>query len=144
MAVYKDGNKWRVIYRYTNFKGERKQTQKRGFATKREAVAWEREVMLKSEAKLDMTFASFFEIYEADKKQRVKENTWESKRHVICTNYSRSAAPSSTALSGSHNLNHLRRNLLSEPHIMLHDQHGRMIGQQQLLNLHSGKYINVV
>lgn len=60
MAVYKDGNKWRVIYRYTNFKGERKQTQKRGFATKRE-------VMLKSEAKLDMTFASFFEIYEADK-----------------------------------------------------------------------------
>ena len=37
MAVYKDGDKWRVIYRYTNYKGERKQTQKRGFATKREA-----------------------------------------------------------------------------------------------------------
>ena len=33
MAVYKDGDKWRVIYRYTNYKGERKQTQKRGFAT---------------------------------------------------------------------------------------------------------------
>ena len=42
-------------------------------------------MMLKSEAKLDMTFASFFEIYEADKKRRVKENTWESKRYVICT-----------------------------------------------------------
>ena len=56
MAVYKDGDKWRVIYRYTNYKGERKQTQKRGFATKREAVAWEHEVMLKSESKLDMTF----------------------------------------------------------------------------------------
>ena len=84
MAVYKDGDKWRVIYRYTNYKGERKQTQKRGFATKREAVAWEREVMLKSESKLDMTFASFFEIYE-DKKKRVKENTWESKSHVIRT-----------------------------------------------------------
>ena len=27
MAVYKDGDKWRVIYRYTNYKGERKQTQ---------------------------------------------------------------------------------------------------------------------
>lgn len=49
MAVYKDGDKWRVIYRYTNWKGERKQRQKRGFATKREAQAWEREVMLKSE-----------------------------------------------------------------------------------------------
>ena len=76
MAVYKDGDKWRVIYRYTNYKGERKQTQKRGFATKREAVAWEHEVMLKSDSKLDMTFASFFEIYEEDKKKRVKEKCY--------------------------------------------------------------------
>lgn len=85
MAVYKDGDKWRVIYRYTNWQGERKQTQKRGFKTKREAQQWEREVMLKSESKLDMTFASFFEVYEADKKKRVKENTWESKSHIIRT-----------------------------------------------------------
>ena len=85
MAVYKDGDKWRVIYCYTNWQGERKQTQKRGFKTKREAQQWEREVMLKSESKLDMTFASFFEIYEADKKKRVKENTWESKSHIIRT-----------------------------------------------------------
>ena len=74
MAVYKDGDKWRVIYRYTNYKGERKQTQKRGFVTKREAVAWEHEVMLRSESKLDMTFSSFFEIYEEDKKKRVYQN----------------------------------------------------------------------
>ncbi len=87
MAVYKDNaaGTWRVIYRFTNWKGERKQTQKRGFATKREALAWEHEAMLKQGAKLDMTFASFFEIYEADKKQRVKESTWESKSHVIRT-----------------------------------------------------------
>ena len=87
MAVYKDNatGTWRVIYRFTNWKGERKQTQKRGFATKREAQAWEHEAMLKQGAKLDMTFASFFEVYEADKKQRVKESTWESKSHVIRT-----------------------------------------------------------
>lgn len=85
MAVYKDKDKWRVIYRFTDWKGERKQTQKRGFATKREALMWEREVMLKQEAKLDMTFSSFFEIYEADMKKRVKQNTWESKSHVIRT-----------------------------------------------------------
>ena len=87
MAVYKDNatGTWRVIYRFTNWKGERKQTQKRGFATKREAQAWEHEVMLKQNSKLDMTFASFFELYEADKKQRVKESTWESKSHVIRT-----------------------------------------------------------
>ena len=86
-AFYKDNatGTWRVIYRFTNWKGERKQTQKRGFATKREAQAWEHEAMLKQGAKLDMTFASFFEVYETDKKQRVKESTWESKSHVIRT-----------------------------------------------------------
>lgn len=41
--------------------------------------------MLRSESKLDMTFSSFFEIYEEDKKKRVKENTWESKSHIIRT-----------------------------------------------------------
>jgi integrase len=85
MAVYKDGDKWRAVYRYTNFKGERKQTQKRGFATKREALAWEREKMLKSESKLDMTFASFVEIFEEDRKKRIKENTWATKSHIIRT-----------------------------------------------------------
>ena len=70
MSVYKDNatGKWRVIYRYTDITGKRKQTQKRGFETKREAVAWEHEMMLKSQAKLDMTFGSFYEIYEADAK----------------------------------------------------------------------------
>ncbi len=85
MSVYKDGDKWRVIYRYTNWQGERKQTQKRGFITKREALAWEREMLLKQSGKLDMTFESFFEIYEADKTKRVKQNTWESKSHIIRT-----------------------------------------------------------
>ena len=32
-----------------------------------------------------LTFASFFEIYEQDKKKRLKENTWESKSHIIRT-----------------------------------------------------------
>ena len=80
MAVYKDGDKWRVVSRFTNWKGERKQTQKRGFSTKREAQVWEREQILKTSSKLDMTFESFFEIYAADKKQRVKENTWDNIR----------------------------------------------------------------
>ena len=87
MAVYKDNatGKWRVVFRYTDWTGERKQTQKRGFVTKREAQMWEHEQMVKSQSKLDMTFGSFFEIYEVDKKQCVKENTWESKSHIIRT-----------------------------------------------------------
>ena len=85
MAVYKESktNTWRVIYRYTDWKGERKQTQKRGFITKREALAWEREQLQKVSADLDMTFESFVEVYTADIKSRIKENTWETKEHII-------------------------------------------------------------
>ena len=53
------------------------------FATKREALAWERENANKLETKLDMTFGSFVEIYTEDMKKRVKENTWQTKEHII-------------------------------------------------------------
>jgi len=85
MAAYKEPgtNTWRAVYRYTDWKGERKQTQKRGFATKRDALAWEREQLQKAAADLDMTFESFVEIYTSDMQSRIKENTWETKEHII-------------------------------------------------------------
>ena len=87
MPVYKDKatNTWRVIYRYTDFTGEVKQSQKRGFATKREAQAWERENANVKETNLNMTFASFLEIYTEDVKNRVKENTWLTKENIFNT-----------------------------------------------------------
>lgn len=87
MAVYKesDTNTWRVIYRYTDWMGERKQTSKRGFSTKREALAWEREQLNKVQSDLDMTFESFVQTYTADMQSRIKENTWETKEHIIRT-----------------------------------------------------------
>ncbi len=87
MAAYKesDTNTWRVIYRYTDWMGERKQTSKRGFLTKRDALAWEREQLQKVKADLDMTFESFVETYTADMRNRIKENTWETKEHIIHT-----------------------------------------------------------
>ena len=85
MSVYKESktNTWRVIYRYTDWKGERKQTQKRGFPTKRDALAWEREQLNKTTADKDMTFDSFIEKYTGDMKSRIKENTWMAKEHII-------------------------------------------------------------
>ena len=87
MAVYqeKDKGTWRVVFRYTDFTGERKQTQKRGFKTKREATAWEHEMMLRKGNKLDMTFESFYEIYSEYKRQRVKKSTFETKSHIVRT-----------------------------------------------------------
>ncbi len=87
MAVYKEEKTgtWRVIYRYTDWNGERKQTQKRGFKTKREAQMWEREQLNKKGNDLDMTFKSFIEHYTEDLKNRVRENTWHTKEHIIAT-----------------------------------------------------------
>ena len=86
MPVYKDKNgKWKVNYRYTDYTGKSRQTTKRGFATRREAVAWEREQKLRLEASLDMTFGPFVELYITDMKVRVKENTWHTKEHIIRT-----------------------------------------------------------
>lgn len=87
MAVYKEEktNTWRVLYRYTDWNGERKQTQKRGFKTKREAQAWEREQLNKLGGDLDMTFNSFVVHYAEDMQARLKENTWETKKHIIET-----------------------------------------------------------
>lgn len=61
-----------MLYRYTDWTGEKKQTQKRGFKTKREAQAWEREQMNKVESSLDMTFESFVGRYRGDKEGRIK------------------------------------------------------------------------
>ena len=85
MAVYKEEktNTWRVLYRYTDWNGERKQTQKRGFKTKREAQSWEREQLNKLGGDLDMNFKSFVEHYAEDMQTRLKENTWETKKHII-------------------------------------------------------------
>ncbi|MDD6022234.1 MAG: site-specific integrase [Oscillospiraceae bacterium] len=87
MAVYKEEktNTWKVYYRYTDWQGNRKQTTKRGFSTKRDAQAWEREQLNKVQMDLDMTLESFNEIYTADMKNRIKENTWHTKEHIMQT-----------------------------------------------------------
>ena len=87
MSVYKDtkNNTWKVYYRFTDWQGKVHQSTKRGFPTKREALAWEREQLHKVEADLDMTFESFVSRYAEDTKTRLKENTWASKEHIIRT-----------------------------------------------------------
>ena len=87
MPAYKDKNsgKWYVQFRYTDWQGERKQKLKRGFATKREALAWEREFLMQKKADLGMTLESFYELYEADVKPKLKLNTWLNKECLIKT-----------------------------------------------------------
>ena len=52
MAAFKnkDNGTWYVQFRYTDWKEERQQKLKRGFATKREAMEWEREFLMEKQA----------------------------------------------------------------------------------------------
>ena len=61
MPVYKDRerNTWYVKGRYRDWQGNSRWLTKRGFAMKRDAVAWEAEFRMRQAADLDMPSAEF-------------------------------------------------------------------------------------
>lgn len=85
MAAFKnkDNGTWYVQFRYTDWRGERQQKLKRGFATKKDAQAWEREFLIEKQADVNMTFESFVALYEKDIKPKLKLNTWLTKDSII-------------------------------------------------------------
>jgi integrase len=85
MPAYKDKrtNKWYCQFRYRDWQGNNKSKFKRGFATKREAVAYEQDFKRQNEGSLEMTLTEFLYIYERDRRPRMKLNTWISKEYVI-------------------------------------------------------------
>ena len=85
MAAFKNkaNGTWYVQFRYTDWIGERQQKLKRGFATKKEAQAWEREFLMQKQADVNMTFESFAQLYEKDMKPKLKLNTWLTKESII-------------------------------------------------------------
>ena len=85
MAAFKNkaNGTWYAQFRYTDWKGERQQKLKRGFATKKEAQAWEREFLMQKQADVNMTFESFAQLYEKDMKPKLKLNTWLTKESII-------------------------------------------------------------
>lgn len=75
--------KWLIQYRYTDWRGERKKSTKRGFATKREAEEWLRSFLAKQQADFTMTFADFLTIYYEDMSSRLRETTMRNKKYMI-------------------------------------------------------------
>ena len=78
MPTYKDTKtgKWYCKFRYKDWQGNRKETTKRGFQTKREAKEFEAEFIRKAQGTADMTMKSLAEIYLEDRKQNVKESSY--------------------------------------------------------------------
>ena len=72
MAAFKnyDNRTSYVQFRHTDWRGERQQKLKRGFTTKKEALAWERDFLQQKQADVNMTFESFVQLYEKDIKPK--------------------------------------------------------------------------
>lgn len=89
MAVFKDkwngykGQSWRVSCYYTDWQGNRKRHEKRGFATKKEAQEYEREFLAGARKDINMSFDTFLNLYMKDVKPRMKANSYETKQSII-------------------------------------------------------------
>ena len=87
MPAYKekDRNTWTVKFQYKNWEGTKKWVTKRGFATKRDALQFERDFLARQSGNLDMSFEDFVEVYREDRSPRLKESTLEMKDNIIDT-----------------------------------------------------------
>jgi integrase len=87
MPAYKDEKtgKWFCKFYYTDWQGVKRQKWKRGFATKKETQAYEREFLEKQSANPDMTFNSLYELYMEDMGARLKQSTLQTKKHICET-----------------------------------------------------------
>ncbi len=85
MSVSKDPPRktWKVYLRYTDWQGIRRVHTKRGFPTKREGEAYEREFLQSKSKDINMSFTTFVECYLKDKKPRIRQNTYLTKKYII-------------------------------------------------------------
>ena len=87
MAAYKDDQRgtWFAKFCYKDWQGEKKWITKRGFATKREALQYERDFLMRKSGDTDMTFGEFIKVYREDRRPRIKESTATMKDNIIDT-----------------------------------------------------------
>jgi integrase len=83
MSATRDGKLWRCQFYYEDWQGIRHKKNKRGFKTKGEADAWERNFLQQQRKDLDINFENFVETYFKDMENRLRESTIISKRYVF-------------------------------------------------------------
>lgn len=85
MSVYRDEKQgtWYVSFRYVDWTGKKRQTMKRGFRLKKDALEYEEEFKRKASANMDMELKTFVEIYFEDKKNELKRRSIKIKKDMI-------------------------------------------------------------
>lgn len=74
---------WHIQYRWTDWTGTKKKSQKRGFKTKKEAEEWYAHFILQQTSDPTMTLNDFWEIYKADMEKRLRKTTMKQKEYVM-------------------------------------------------------------
>lgn len=77
--------KWRAMFYYTDWTGERKPMCKRGFNTKREADEYERFFLARQNNRSTIPFPALVENYLEDQSHRLKYSTMDNKKNIINT-----------------------------------------------------------
>lgn len=88
MGAYRDENKngtWYCKFSYNNWQGKKITKKKRGFKTKKEALAWENSFLEQQAGNIEMSFEDFFEVYKRDLKNKLREHTWMTKENIVKT-----------------------------------------------------------
>lgn len=85
MPAYRDEERktWTANFRYTDWMGKQQRKVKRGFKTKREALAYENSFKATVNANMDMALENFVDVYFNDKKGEFKHRTEKSKKYMI-------------------------------------------------------------
>lgn len=85
MSVSKDpkNGTWTMYIRYKDWQGITREKRKRGFKTKREALEYERQFLLKTAKDIQMNFEKFVEIYLENMRPRLKYSTFANKEYII-------------------------------------------------------------
>ena len=85
MPAYRDEERktWTANFRYTDWMGKQQRKVKRGFKTKKEALAYENSFKATVNANMNMTLENFVNVYFNDKKGEFKHRTEKSKKYMI-------------------------------------------------------------
>lgn len=78
-----ENGSWHIQYRWTDWTGKKRKSQKRGFKTKKEAEEWYAHFMLQQTSDPTMTLADFWEVYKADMEHRLRKTTMKQKQYMM-------------------------------------------------------------
>jgi len=79
----KKSGKWKIQYYYKDWKGNQKNSTKRGFRTKKEAEEWVRILLSQKQADFTINFGDFIGVYYEDIETRIREHTMRTKKYII-------------------------------------------------------------